>query len=352
MIVHLGRRSGIALVAAAALAAASFALMFEVEISREYVEARLVELSWGEGEGQIPVRISRDGTAFGLRCFCTDRTGAVYAADWERGRVLKFDTAGQLVATIDVGRRSVGADDMAVSPSGDILLADNSAPEVLRIPWESAPVVIWSGKSGTRDISTVEWVRAGDQGTVYISIAALGEDGLHRRLIRVGERGNQETVASFTVTPSGESSWTGFTGRPDGPAVCFQLSRRGGFFVGQEVIASPTGNVRRYGWDGKPRAEYRVDVRTTPAVVSLLGDDLAGRLYVGLDLGTGRGEVVVCDGGDAPAARIPAPFASKVRCSVYARVDADGTVHLADAGVHGAAIRSLVPRRRMLIAKR
>jgi len=336
------------------------ALLFKIDVSLEYREAGRLEVAWGDGEGQIPLTTSRDGTQFGIRCFCEGPGGVTFVADWRNGRVLKYDGSGDLVETLDVGRRRGNLDDMVLRSDGTLLVADNSTAEIVAVPSEGRPQVLWCGRSPGLLDSHIESIQAGGDGLVYVTATLLSDGEYRRSMIAVeGDAGanGPRTIAEVVMTPSGSRRYSGFQGEPPAGAVTFRASRQGGFY------AAPVGGdsssrsarpsyVRRYRRDGSLSREYKVEVRGPAEALTVAGDDRAGRLYVGISLGTPSGRVRVYDRDGTLSAELAAPYLGKERSHSYLRVDPEGVLSILEAGEHGATIRRLAPVRRRLLARR
>ncbi len=329
---------------------------FRLGVSLEYREAGRVEFAWGDGEGQIPVTTSRDGTLFGARCFCTGPRGVVFVADWARGRVLKFDGAGELMDVLDLGRRRAGLDDMTLLQDGTLLIADNTALEIIAVPAEGEPRPVWSGKNGDLLVGAIESVQAGDGAIAHVVASSLTGSEFRRRLLEMevaGGRGSGANIIAEAVAgPSGAVRLAGVDGDIPAPAVTFLWSRREGFYVAPVGAGSPARVIRRYLRDGSLSGEFRIQVERPADSLALLGDDRAGRLYVGVALGTPGGRILVFRREGSLSAEAPAPYEGKTRSMSYARVDGDGNLYILEAGEHGGVIRRMAPAQRRFLVRR
>ncbi|MGE5486088.1 MAG: hypothetical protein ACM3X4_13840 [Ignavibacteriales bacterium] len=359
MILSLKNPRHVAVIVVFCLFLAAVALL-RIDESLEYREVRRVELSWGDGEGQIPVSTSRDGTLFGIRCFCNGPVGVTFVADSERGRILKYDAAGELVEILETGRRRARLDDMTVLPTGTLLIADNSTGEILAMPAEGQPRVLWSGARGEPLAEHIESIQADRDGVVYASTTLLAGGEYRRRLVAVDDTAGQggagresaRAIAEVVVRPAGPVEHHGFEGGLTDPAVAFRASIRDGFYIVPVGAGSPVRLIRRFQGNGSLSGEFRVEVTGPGEPVTLAGDDGAGRVYAGISLGTPSGRIRVYNRDGALCAEVRAPYEGKMRSTGYARVDWDGNISVLEAGEHGATIRHLAPVRRKSLARR
>ncbi|NPV71010.1 MAG: hypothetical protein HPY55_10255 [Firmicutes bacterium] len=319
-------------------------LLFALEVGEEYTEASRVEVSWGQGDGQVPVALSKGGSLFGVRAFGCGLDGSVYVVDSARGRVLRFTRAGELQGVLETGRARMAVDDVCVIEDGTVLLADNSSVAVIAVASERPPVVLWNGKGEPAPVRVIESIRAGGAGSAFVVYSTWSKERYVRTLSAIRQGSPEQKVVEFVVTSPGETAQGSVTG--------LWAPARGGYYAQVHEGDPFTRTIRRVGPGGDVRTEYVVNADRVLQSVTVLGDDRRGRLYAGVDLGTPEGRVMVFDGRGRMVAVVPAPYSGKHKSSTYARVDDAGNIYLLESGEHSAWIRRLEARRRWSVGVR
>ncbi|MBC7340253.1 MAG: hypothetical protein H5U04_10430 [Firmicutes bacterium] len=305
-----------------------------------HYEHRVIwQAPWGKEPGQVGWAEGKDGNRYGPRAFALRPGGGVLLLDTFNSRVLVLDAQGRVAGTIPLD--STGYDDVAISPSGTIYLAENVKGEVVWLH-DAAGV---AGREVMRpegmDVYLIEELAVAEK-SVFVQEAGWTTSGFFRRVTYLKGRGEPRgTLASVLVSVSGvreesegvvSEAVRGTVVAPDG---CLYLD-----------VHSPDGFARRV-QILSPRLEPwgQVELRTGTFMGqgSLVGVDGRGGMYYLLDGGESTG-LYRFDRNGQLAGVLDIPTSGPVRLKKFVRVSPRGDVYFLRAGEESLSLEAYVLR--------
>ncbi|MGE5560595.1 MAG: hypothetical protein ACM3XN_06030 [Chloroflexota bacterium] len=319
------RRPGFRIAAAAVVLLALLSLSLRLDARDRYSATVLVELTWGEGDGQVALIKGPSGSpSTGPASFALSN-GHIYLLDGGNERILCFDKTGAAAGSLPLPAKTVGeAVDVACDAKGAVYVLatkgvfrigpDGPVPAELQLPpceGEAAATNLWIDRQGAfylrqlivedeRYVQRVVRCQANSDDAETISLAVLASDGNYAV---DAEAFLPTEVNDLAFGPGGEYYVEGRVTDPF--ARIFSVYRRSGQLV-REVVLRQDKYIRDS---------------------SLMGVDSKGGFAVGLNL-SNEDATVDKVRRDGVVTATWQPGAATVRANVYGRMAANGDVYL------------------------
>lgn len=304
----------------------AFDLKEETRIERK----TLLRGEWGKGEGQFGLGQGQDGKKYGPQSFGLDQNGNIYILDTYNNRVALYDFQGRPVFTFQVAEagKKVFLADLAVDGHNNIWIVDNANYQVLRFspagtalePFTPEPVE--GGNKG--DLKIIESISVDWAGNLYLEDSYTGVEKLTRRIRRFGPSGQMDLDLATVVASRRE----GVAAAQTLPAELNSLAvgKAGWLYLetGREPFLRQIVVLR----DGLPEKELTIRQDDFIKTSALLGTDRGGRIFLGLNLGTPAGRVLVLNAEGRLQHQIAAPGFPEIQGRVWGRVDPEGNLYL------------------------
>ncbi len=276
---------------------------------------------FGSGRNAVGRAIGLDGRLYGPLAFAVG-SHRMAIADTYQARILYRGTREHTIAA-----SKMMVEDVALTPSGAVLAADNRALAVWRVGEGSPREVvaighqpgftesIWRVEVGHSGQIYVEWVRFG-HGTFAVGLSQYSRAGRFLRQLSWSEGGQPAGLKPIASSPVKQAIRT------------FQLAPNGDVYVETPGGTPMQRRIRIYQPDGRWLRNVTI---TSPVPIlhsDLLGVSRQGWIYLGINLTIPqKARIVVATGQGRALANFPVG-AVPVYAAVYGRVGPNGSLYL------------------------
>ncbi|MCL4426458.1 MAG: NHL repeat-containing protein [Firmicutes bacterium] len=324
-------------------------LFYALEIQEEFIINRIVLIKgeWGKGDGQFGLGQGLDGKKYGPQSFCLDQSGNIYVLDTYNNRIALYNYQGEPICSINVGQssqRKTFLTDVAVDATGNIWVVDNAGGQVLRFTPSGGPLAPFQpdtpevGDKG--DLRVIEGILVDWAGNLYLEDSYTGVEKLTRRVRRFGPKGTLDLDLATVVTSRRDGGSTQALPRD---LNSLAVGSAGWLYLdtGREPFQREIMVYR----EGLPDRQIPITQTDFIKTSALLGTDKSGRVYLGVNLGTSTGRVLVLGSSGKTEREMAAPGSGKIEGRILGRVDRDGNVFLANLAEGHLEIQKVVTQK-------
>lgn len=267
-----------------------------------------IEVPWGRGGGALGKKNPPEGNPEAPMSLVVDADGVTWVLDQVNGRIVRYDKAGKALDTIPISLR--GAQDLALTPDGNVVVLDRLADKQLAIIGPDGKV------RGTLSLEGKNLKEGGAATGVFVDGDKVYVERAHQSLVKVGDtKGNAD--------PDREE----LPGRPtrDGQGYIRAWLDEGYPKVRAFVtFANKESKVRRF-----TRA---LNLPFSAKALALLDTDRAGIIYVGVVAENDPTVTVYCldptHGVAIGQTTVPANTGAEETFRDFAVLDSGGAVYM------------------------
>lgn len=294
------------LLAAGVLAALAVLVVTRSPQQTRYVPRTLFSAAYGSGAGDVGLLQAAGTVVYGPQGFLALPGGRLAVLDTWNHRLLEVDAHGSRLITPLPAAPLIRGEQLALSPTGAYLLADNHVGQVLVMGQGGESATVYPGaNSPAVDLRIIRgMVQSGP--FLYLSVLEATSRSIRNLLLRISSSGRLPLEGRLPA----RGMVVGMAPSAGGKLLLL-LSLPGR----REELASLSAS-------GKPTVLWPV-----AAGLTLLGSDHAGAIFL-----LGKGQVLVYGPRGHLQTRFAVPRGSGIRISQQGSVSASGVVYLAEAG--------------------
>jgi hypothetical protein len=138
-----------------------------------------IEVPWGTGSGALGKKNPQEGNPEGPMSLVVDANGITWVLDQVNGRIVRYGKDGKVLDTIPLTLR--GAQDLALTPDGNVVVLDRLADKQLAIIGPDGKV------RGTLSLEGKNLTEGGAATGVFVDGNKVYVENQHESLVKVGD---------------------------------------------------------------------------------------------------------------------------------------------------------------------